>query len=145
MQRLLVLLVIIIVCLLAFWGNNKNKVIYTSSAPTPIGPYSQAILSGGTLYVSGQIGLKLDGMLDTSSIENECRQALANVKAIIESAGMQMSDVKKSVIYMTDLKNFSKVNDVYKTYFSTDPPARETVEVKGLPKGAHVEISVIAD
>ena len=122
-----------------------RPVIFTKLAPAPIGPYSQAIKTNGTLYVSGQIGLRPDGAMDSTSIENECTQVLNNIKAIVEAAGMKMNNISKSTIYLTDLKNFAKVNDVYKTYFPLNPPARETIEVKALPKGAHLEISVIAN
>ena len=140
-----ILLIVSLILLLFSCGRkNKKEVIYTDKAPKPIGPYSQAVRSGGTLFVSGQIALKTDGSFDTSSIETETKQVLENIKVIVESAGMTMGDVTKATIYLKDLKNFSKVNEVYKTYFVADPPARETVEVKGLPKGAHVEISVVA-
>jgi 2-iminobutanoate/2-iminopropanoate deaminase len=126
-----------------FLSQNK-QVIYTDKAPKPIGPYSQAILSGSTLYVAGQIALKADGTLDSSSVENETIQVLNNIKAILETAKMDFKNVVKSTIYVTDLKNFKKINDTYATFFAEVPPARETVEVKSLPKGAHIEISVIA-
>lgn len=129
----------------AFSGNKNKEVIYTDKAPKPIGPYSQAIRSGGSLFVSGQIALRLDGSMDTSSIENECRLVLNNIKTIVEAAGMKLSDVTKASIFTTDLKQFSKINEVYGTFFAVQPPARETIEVKALPKGAHVEISVIVD
>lgn len=134
-----------IVLVFAFTSKDRKEVIFTKLAPAPIGPYSQAIKMGGTLYVSGQVGLKPDGTFDTTSIENESTQALNNIKAIVEASGMSMDDVSKATIYLTDIKNFAKVNEVYKSYFKLNPPARETVEVKGLPKGAHVEISVIAN
>lgn len=134
-----------IVLVFAFTSKDRKEVILTKLAPAPIGPYSQAIKTGGTLYVSGQVGLKPDGTFDTTSIENESAQALNNIKAIVEAGGMSMDDVSKATIYLTDIKNFAKVNEVYKTYFKLSPPARETVEVKALPKGAHVEISVIAN
>lgn len=135
----------IIILFVAFTNKNPREVIYTDRAPAPIGPYSQAIKTNGTLYVSGQIGLKADGKFDTTTIETECAQVLNNIKAIVEAAGMNMTNVSKSTIYLTDLKNFAKVNEVYKTFFCASPPARETIEVKALPKGAHIEISVIAD
>ncbi|MBA2610347.1 MAG: hypothetical protein H0U95_00145 [Bacteroidetes bacterium] len=134
-----------IVLVFAFTSKNRKEVILTQLAPAPIGPYSQAIKTGGTLYVSGQVGLKPDGTFDTTSIERESTQALNNIKAIVEAGGMSMDDVCKATIYLTDIKNFAKVNEVYKTYFKLNPPARETVEVRTLPKGAHVEISVIAN
>lgn len=122
----------------------SREIILTKNAPAPIGPYSQAIKVGNTLYVAGQVGFTPEGKLDTSSVENECKQALNNVKAIVEAAGMNMQQVVKATLYVTDLKNFSKINEVYGTYFPQNPPARETVQVAALPKGAHFEISVIA-
>lgn len=139
------LLVGIIILLFAFTNKNSREVVFTNLAPTPIGPYSQAIKTNGILYVSGQIGFKPDGVLDSSSIENETKQVLNNIKVIIEKAGMNMSSISKATIYLTDMKSFGKVNEIYKTYFPIEPPARETIEVKALPKGAHIEISVIAN
>jgi 2-iminobutanoate/2-iminopropanoate deaminase len=144
--------IIILFCLLlaaififAFSDNRSNReIILTKNAPQPIGPYSQAIKVGNTLYVAGQVGLTADGKLDTTSIENECRQALNNVKAIVEAAGMNMKEVVKATLFLKDLKNFQKINEVYATYFPKDPPARETVQISALPKGANFEISVIA-
>lgn len=131
--------------LVAFVTKNKHDVVFTKSAPTPIGPYSQAIKTDNMLYVSGQIGINAEGKLDSTSIDVECKQVMENIKAVVEAGGLKMSNIVKSTIYTTDLKNFSKINDVYKTYFLSDPPARETVQVVALPKGAHVEISVIAE
>jgi 2-iminobutanoate/2-iminopropanoate deaminase len=129
----------------AFSDNKPSReIILTKNAPQPIGPYSQAIKIGNTLYVAGQVGLTADGKLDTTSIENECRQALNNVKAIVEAAGMNMQQVVKTTLFLKDLKDFRKVNEVYGTYFQKDPPARETVQIEALPKGANFEISVIA-
>lgn len=122
----------------------SREIILTKNAPAPIGPYSQGIKVGNTLYVAGQVGFTPEGRLDTSSVENECKQAINNVKAIVEAAGMSMQQVVKATLYVKDLKNFSKINEVYTTYFPQNPPARETVQVSGLPKGANFEISVIA-
>jgi len=122
----------------------ERLVILTEKAPKPIGPYSQAIKVGNTLYVAGQVGFNLEGKLDTSSVENECRQAINNVKAIVEAAGMNMQQVVKATLYVKDLKNFARINEVYGTYFTSNPPARETVQITALPKGANFEISVIA-
>ena len=97
------------------------------------------------MFVSGQIALNKDGVLDTSSIENESRQVLNNIKAIIEAADMKMNQISKASIFLTDLRYFKQVNEVYKTYFTEAPPARETIEVKALPKGARIEISVIVE
>jgi 2-iminobutanoate/2-iminopropanoate deaminase len=129
----------------AFTDNKPaREIILTKNAPQPIGPYSQAIKVGNTLYVAGQVGFTPEGKLDTTSIENECRQALNNVKAIIEAAGMNMQQVVKATLYVKDLKDFSKINEVYASYFPKAPPARETVQVSALPKGANFEIAVIA-
>lgn len=121
-----------------------REIILTDKAPKPIGPYSQAIKMDNTLYVAGQVGFSVDGKADTCSIENECKQAMNNIKAIVEAAGMNMQQVVKATLYVKDLKNFSKINEVYATYFPQNPPARETVQVAALPKGMHFEISVIA-
>lgn len=129
----------------AFITKNKREVIYTKQAPTPIGPYSQAIKTNNMLYVSGQIGLNAEGKLDSTSIEIECKQVMENIKAVVEAAGLKMNHIVKSTIYTTDLKKFAQINEVYKGYFPNEPPARETVQVVALPKGAHVEISVIAE
>ena len=121
------------------------KIIYTEKAPKPIGPYSQAVMRGNALFVSGQVAfVPSTGELDTSSIENETKQVMENIKTIVEEAGMKMSDVVKSSIFLIDMNNFSKVNDIYGKYFPSDPPARETVQVSALPKKVNVEISVIA-
>lgn len=122
----------------------KKEIILTAKAPQPIGPYSQAIKTGNTLYVAGQLGLTINGYIDSTSIESETVQALQNIKAILEAAHMSFKDVVKSTIYLTDLGKFKNVNEIYAGYFNENPPARETVEVKALPKGAHIEISVIA-
>jgi 2-iminobutanoate/2-iminopropanoate deaminase len=122
----------------------ERKIILTDKAPKPIGPYSQAVMVDNTLYVAGQVGFTLDGKLDSTTIETEVHQALKNIKAIVEAAGMNMQQVVKSTLYVKDLKNWTKINEVYGQYFQTDPPARETVQIADLPKGAHFEISVIA-
>ena len=122
----------------------ERLVILTDKAPKPIGPYSQAIKVGNTLYVAGQVGFTPEGKMDTSSVENECKQAINNAKAIVEAAGMSMQQVVKATLYVKDLRNFSRINEVYATYFPQNPPARETVQVAALPKGANFEISVIA-
>jgi len=125
-------------------GEPEHEVIFTASAPMPIGPYSQGIKVGNTLYVSGQVGMTVDEKMDTTNIQGEVMQALKNVEAIVQMAGMEMKHVVKSTLYVKDLKNFSKINEVYKLFFPIDPPARETVQISALPKGAHFEISVVA-
>ena len=129
-----------------FFGGAEpdHEVIFTASAPMPIGPYSQGIKVGNTLYVSGQIGMTVEEKMDTTSIQGEVMQALKNVDAIVKMAGMEMKHVVKATLYVKDLKNFALINEVYKLYFPLDPPARETVQVSALPKGAHFEISVVA-
>jgi 2-iminobutanoate/2-iminopropanoate deaminase len=129
---------------LSLAAQKEKQVIQTNKAPAAIGPYSQAIRAGNTVYVSGQIGLRPDGYLDSSSIETETKQALDNIAAILKEAKLEMKHVVKSSIFLTDLQNFKKVNEIYTMYFQAAKPARETVEVKALPKGAHIEISVIA-
>jgi 2-iminobutanoate/2-iminopropanoate deaminase len=132
-----------------FRSKNPEKlalVIATDSAPKPIGPYSQAIRKGNALFVSGQVGIDpFTGKADTADIESETKRALMNIKSILSSAGMSMNDVAKTTIYLTDLGNFKKVNEIYATFFTGGTfPARETVGVNALPKGMHVEISVTA-
>ena len=123
-----------------------KKIIFTKNAPTPIGPYSQAVLSGNTLYVSGQIPSNpLTGALMMSSIEEQTKQVMENLKAILSEVEMSFDNVVKATIFITDMNDFSKINSVYGNYFSeTNAPARETVQVSRLPKDVNVEISVIA-
>lgn len=121
------------------------KIIFTEKAPKPIGPYSQAVMRGNALFVSGQVAfIPSTGELDTSNIENETKQVMENIKTIVEEAGMKMSDVVKSSIFLIDMNYFARMNAVYANYFPTNPPARETVQVSALPKKVNVEISVIA-
>ena len=123
-----------------------DKIIINSNkAPQPIGPYSQAIKSGNTLYVSGQIAIDpATGNLVTGDIVKETQMVMTNIKEILQEAGMSFSDVVKSSIFVKDLNNFATINKVYGEYFTTIPPARETVEVSRLPKDVNVEISCIA-
>lgn len=122
-----------------------RKVIYTDAAPDPIGPYSQAVFVNGMLFVSGQIALDpFSGTLILDNIEKETKQVMENLKAILEAAEMDFSNVVKSSIFLSDMGTFPRVNEVYGRYFETNPPARETVEVAGLPRNVNVEISVIA-
>ena len=122
-----------------------KKIIRTDKAPAPIGPYSQAVLSGNTLYVSGQIALNpVNGQLITINIIRETNQVMENIGAILKEAGFDYSDIVKTTIFLKDLQNFQTVNDVYGNYFKDNFPARETVEVSKLPKDVNVEISVVA-
>lgn len=119
--------------------------IETSKSPAPIGPYSQAVKSGNTLYVSGQIPINpANGQLMMEDIQSETRQVMENLKNILEKAGMSFDNVVKTSIFLIDMNNFSAINEVYGSYFSGNYPARETVQVSGLPRGVNVEISVIA-
>lgn len=122
-----------------------KEIIYSSAAPEPIGPYSQAVKSGNMIFVSGQIALQRStGVLVTSDIKEETRQVMSNIAEILKSAGLNFSDVVKTTIFLKDMNNFPLVNEVYATFFSSQPPARETVEVSRLPRDANVEISCIA-
>ncbi|RMG80553.1 MAG: RidA family protein [Bacteroidetes bacterium] len=122
-----------------------KQIIYTENAPKPIGPYSQGVLVNDTLYVSGQIAINpKSGKLITDSLEKETHQVMKNIRAVLNAAGMDFTHVVKSSIFLSDMNNFQKVNEIYAQYFSENPPARETVEVACLPKNVNVEISVIA-
>lgn len=123
-----------------------KKIIFTDKAPAPIGPYSQAVLTGNTLYTSGQIALHPEtGKLITDDIEIETKQVMENMKAVLQAAGMQFENVIKATIFISDMGDFAKINSVYSTYFNeATAPARETVQVACLPKNVNVEISMIA-
>ncbi len=123
-----------------------KKIISTDKAPLPIGPYNQAIKVGNTLYTSGQIALHPEtGELITDNIANETKQVMENMRAVLEAAEMDFSDVVKTSIFISDMQNFAQINKVYGTYFDEETaPARETVEVANLPKYVNVEISMIA-
>ncbi len=123
-----------------------KKIITTTKAPAPIGPYNQAILSGNTLYTSGQIAINpKTGELVLDNIKTETEQVMQNLKAILDEVGMTFEHVIKTTIFLNDMNNFAQVNEVYGSYFNEDTaPARETVAVAALPKFVNVEISVIA-
>jgi len=122
-----------------------KKIIYTKNAPEPIGPYNQAIIAGNTLYVSGQIAIDpATGIFQSGDVESETIQVMKNMYAILHEAGADFSNVVKCSIFVRDINDFAKVNTIYAEYFRNDSPARETVEVSGLPKDAKVEISCIA-
>jgi 2-iminobutanoate/2-iminopropanoate deaminase len=123
-----------------------KRVVFSENAPAPVGPYNQAVIYGGTLYVSGQIPLDPQtGVLVTGSIEVETHQVMRNIAAILEAAGVSFDHVLKCSVFVTDIQDFGRINAVYATYFDeANAPARELVQVAALPKGANVEISVIA-
>lgn len=123
-----------------------KKIIITDQAPAPIGPYNQAVLTGNTLYISGQIAINpVDGNLVTDDILEETEQVMRNLKAILKAAEMDFPNVVKTSIFISDMNNFAQINSVYSKYFDEKTaPARETVEVANLPKFVNVEISAIA-
>ncbi len=121
------------------------KTINTHLAPSPIGPYSQAVAYGDLLFLSGQIAIDpASGNLIEGSIESETRQILKNIQAVLEEAGATMASIIKTSIFITDMSYFAELNEEYSKWFESNFPARETVQVAGLPKGVRVEISVIA-
>ena len=123
-----------------------KKAINTNKAPLPVGPYNQAVLVDKTLYISGQVALNPENNeLIKGSIEDETNQIMKNIKSILNEAGLDFNNVVRSKIYLTDMNNFSKVNQVYGSYFKKNhEPARTTLEVSGLPLGVDVEIDMIA-
>jgi 2-iminobutanoate/2-iminopropanoate deaminase len=123
----------------------KKEIIATDKAPQAIGPYSQGVKGGGMVFFSGQIPLDpVTGEMVGKGIAAQTERVMENIAALLTAAGLGFGDVVKSTIYLTDLTNFSIVNDIYGRRFPAAPPARSTVEVKGLPRGAEVEIEVIA-
>src|SRR5207302_2523535 len=122
-----------------------KKIISTSDAPATIGPYSQAIRSGNFVFCSGQIPLDpKSGEMVTDDIGAQTRRVLDNIVGLLKSEGISLGDVLKTTIFLTDLGNFQIVNEIYGSYFNNQPPARSTVQVSALPKGAAIEIEVIA-
>lgn len=123
----------------------NKTIINTPNAPAPIGPYSQAVQYGDTLYISGQVCIDpSSGNLNNKSLQDETHQVMNNLKAILKEAGMDFSNVIKTTIFLTDMKRFVELNEVYGQYFTGNFPARETVQVSALPKFVNVEISMIA-
>jgi 2-iminobutanoate/2-iminopropanoate deaminase len=120
-------------------------IINTPDAPAPIGPYNQAIMTGDTLYLSGQVCINpATGELDNKDVQTETHRSMQNLKAVLLAAGMSFKNVVKTTIFITDMKKFGEINEVYGKYFEGDYPARETVQVAALPKFVNVEISMIA-
>ena len=123
----------------------KKEIVNTINAPAPIGPYNQATKANNTLFISGQIPADpATGKLINSSIEDETHMVMKNLKAILDEAGLGFDNVLKTSIFISDMDNFNKINTVYGSYFTSDFPARETVQVSRLPKDVNVEISAIA-
>lgn len=122
-----------------------KQVIFTSKAPKPVGPYSQAILANNILYVSGQIALDLNtGIMCEGGVKAQTNQVLVYIQNILNAAGMDMINVVKASIFLTGMKDFGDMNEVYASFFDDNPPARECIQVSRLPMDALVEISVIA-
>ncbi len=122
-----------------------KKHVSTPQAPRPIGPYSQGVISGGLLFCSGQIGLDPQtGELIAGGIEAQTEQVLKNLQAVLKEAKMGLENVVKTTVYLADFADFGKMNEVYARQFAKDPPARTTIQAAGLPKGAKIEIDVIA-
>jgi 2-iminobutanoate/2-iminopropanoate deaminase len=123
----------------------SKQIINTTNAPAPIGPYNQSVKAGGLLFISGQIAMDpATGNITAEGVEAETHQVMKNLHAILQAAGLGFSAVVKTTIFLTDMSLFAAVNEIYAGYFEGDHPARETVAVKGLPKGVNVEISMIA-
>ena len=140
---------LILICLISFNNysqSNMKKVINSKNAPEPVGPYNQAILIDSTLYLSGQIALDPKSMkMDNSQIESETIRVLNNIEGVLKEANYNFNDIIKTTIFLTNMEDFNVVNEIYGKRFEKEfAPARETVEVSGLPKNAKIEISVIA-
>ncbi len=126
-------------------NDDVKKVIATKKAPSAIGPYSQAIRFGKYLFISGQIPINPETMETVKgTVEEQTVQVISNIKAILESAGMDLTDVVKTTLFLKRLEDFDKVNNIYKSYFADNPPARSTVEVSRLPRDTDIEIEAIA-
>jgi len=122
-----------------------KRVVSTKRAPSPVGPYSQGVLAGGFLFVSGQIPLDPEtGEAVKGSFRDQVVRVMENVKAIVEAAGGTLEDVVKVTVYLRDLKRFSEFNEIYSKYFPKDPPARVVVEVSRLPRDAEIEVEALA-
>jgi 2-iminobutanoate/2-iminopropanoate deaminase len=122
-----------------------KKIILTKDAPAPIGPYSQAIDTGSLVFCSGQIAINpASGEVLTGEVAAQTEQVMKNIAAVLKAADLQFSNVVKTTIFLTDMGDFSKVNEIYARYFPSNPPARSTIAVAGLPKGVQVEVEVLA-
>ena len=145
-KLILSMVLLVALCMSCDDKDSVTKIIIKSSdAPKAIGPYSQAVKVGNTLYCSGQIAINpTTGELVTDTIENETKQVLENLGAVLKEAGMDYADVVRATVFMSDIKNYSKINAVYAQYFTENPPARAAVQVANLPKYVSVEISCIA-
>ncbi|MBN1755523.1 RidA family protein [bacterium] len=121
------------------------KIVYTPNAPEPVGPYSQAIRAGSLLFLSGQIPINpMNGEIVEGDIAAQTEMVIKNLASVLKAAGATLADIAKTTVYMTNLGQFSQMNEVYNRYFKDHPPARATIEVSSLPKGVQVEIEAIA-
>ena len=124
---------------------NMKTIINSDHAPKAVGPYSQAVRAGNTLYISGQVAIDpISNTIIKSNIEDETTQIMKNIENILKEAGLMFDNVVRTKIYLTNMNDFSAVNNVYGSYFKSNPPARTTIEVSGLPLGVNVEIDMIA-
>ena len=122
-----------------------KKAIHTDLAPAALGPYSQAILTGNTLFLSGQVGIDPDeGKIVAETVDGQTRQVMRNLEAVLQAANMSFANVVKTTIYLRSMDDFQTVNGIYGEFFKTDPPARVTIQVAALPLGALVEIEAVA-
>lgn len=145
MKKLVITIIFGLFLFSVFAQNSGKRAIYTDKAPKPIGPYSQGIRAGNTLYVAGQIAIDPNtGKMDTADIETEIRRVLKNLEEVLSADGMSYVNIVKTTIYTTDLKYFKTINAIYGENFKEAPPARETVQISALPGKAHIEISAIA-
>jgi 2-iminobutanoate/2-iminopropanoate deaminase len=123
----------------------SKEIIQSSKVPTPIGPYSQAVIANGFLFASGQVAFNpATGELVLTDIQAETRQVMENIKAILEEAKLSFANVVKTSIFLSDMQLFAQVNEVYGSYFTANFPARETVAVKTLPRNVNIEVSITA-
>ena len=123
----------------------EKKIIKTSNAPDPIGPYNQAVMAGNLLFISGQVAINpASGNVEATNTAEETHLVMRNLQAILTEAGLDFANIVKTTIFLSDMSLFTAVNEVYGSYFTGDYPARETVAVKGLPRNVNVEISMIA-
>jgi 2-iminobutanoate/2-iminopropanoate deaminase len=123
----------------------EKKIVHTDTAPTPVGPYSQAVISGGFVFCSGQIALEPGtGVLVDRDVESETARVMENLQVVLEAAGSSLAKVVKTTIFLRDISDFGRVNEVYGSFFDTHPPARSTIQVAALPRGVRVEIECIA-
>jgi 2-iminobutanoate/2-iminopropanoate deaminase len=122
-----------------------KKAIHTDKAPRAIGPYSQAILTGDTVYLSGQVAIDpSEGRIVATTVEDQTRQVMRNLEAVLKASDMTFENVVKTTIFLASMEDFQTVNGVYAEYFDTDPPARATIQVAALPMGALVEVEAVA-